>query len=391
MAFSMASFHEGVVLAFLATTLASCTKSIGVPRARVAGLAEYAATGSVIVDNGGREVRIERDMAPELTVQRSAGCSIFELSADALRRFFADSQCFSKTTFPLEQLRVDHEKIVLPAPSCSSASAIDIDAVGSVVLALDERGFLVTREELPRLLDYARSRDAVFEYGGRVFAVRPNHRPLLYIDAPQICGWSFAPHESCYGRWLVAALEQVRYSDRSLVVGGYQCPRDRLVEESEILSADITFGSDVSGKAERGRPTWALGANVAGPALLLSVTLQAFPVDRLALEAGVLPIPGVVGAWGGARVTAVRWGGLSWWVGGFGHASIAGGSSDASSTEKDRGLLAAGPRLGLEYVFPSKRHALLAEFDLIHASGPSTAWTRRDWIAWGGIGYSYLF
>jgi hypothetical protein len=323
-----------------------------------------------------------------------AECSLVDWSVDVFRSFVADSQCLPKATFPLEQLSIDQEKIVLPAPVCGDARVIDLDEIGPTLLVLDEQQtFLVTREQLPGLLEYARTHDVVLEHGGGAYAIRPNHHPLFYVDSPQVCSPSAASRESCYGTWLVAALEQVRYSDRRLVIGSFGCPRDRLIDESEIVSAEITFpSSQVPDQVERGRPTWGIGANVGGPAVLLSLTYQAFPVDRLALEAGLVALaPGAIGVWSGARVAVVRFGSLSWYLGGFGHASIAGGSSDPSAPEEDRGLLAAGPRLGLEYVFPSKRHALSAEFDLVHASAAFVGSSRRNWTAWGGVGYVYLF
>jgi hypothetical protein len=115
------AFREGVMHAVLAAVLVSCSAGIDVPRAEVPRLAELGASGSVEVDNGGRRVRIEREMAPDLTIKRNVGCSFSEGYSDAFGVVFGDSsRCWPVTTFPLEQLTVDQDKIVLPASACAS-------------------------------------------------------------------------------------------------------------------------------------------------------------------------------------------------------------------------------------------------------------------------------
>src|SRR5262245_37705763 len=102
MKLGMACFREGVASAFLLSMLSSCSAAIDVPRSEVPRLAELGRSGSVSVDNGGREVRIEREMMPNLTIKRTTGCSFFDLYVDGFRTLGAESQCLPKTTFPLE-------------------------------------------------------------------------------------------------------------------------------------------------------------------------------------------------------------------------------------------------------------------------------------------------
>jgi hypothetical protein len=131
-----------------------------------------------------------------------------------------------------------------------------------------------------------------------------------------------------------------------------------------------------------------VGMAVVGPSLLYGFEADAEVFDMVGFDAGVLATPGVVGAWGGVRLSPFRLGYARPFLGGFGSGATA---ADADSQEQHT-TEAAGIRAGA-LLDINENWQMKGELDALYlfSDGASPKSQHEGWNPWGGLAAIYYF
>jgi hypothetical protein len=257
--------------------------------------------------------------------------------------------------------------------------------------------------DVPKLAEYHKVGVVTVKDGERTVRVGKRDEPKLNVQLDRDCSfWTTVFNKDACDTRVTTALDNLRFDGETLTfrkeLQGIFTSETREVKAkpSEVLSASLSLGNYTPTSWQ---PTLGFGLGVLGPSQAISLNIQYFPTDWLALEAGMFPAAHVGTFYTGFRLRSWVVMPIRPFVGAFANLAVATANPNVDEFPEEQegsSSTVVGGRIGVDWEFGQRRWLLTAEFNVgLTLSDDDSKWLgagkKGQWNPWGGGTISYLW